>query len=108
MCLERLGEIALEIGVRRCVVCRVLASGHLRAETEHAIEEIADVLSEVRVVPLEQRGVIEVSILSERDCAKEVIAKNVRTELRGNLQGIDAVLERLRHLVAIDRKKAMR
>jgi hypothetical protein len=47
-----------------------LASRHLRAETQRAREQIADVFAEVGVVALDHCGEIEVAVLPERDRAQ--------------------------------------
>ena len=51
---------------------------------------------------------IEVAVLPERDRAEQVVTEDVGSELRGDLQRIDRVAERLAHLLSVDGEKAMR
>ena len=102
----------VEIGLERRVGGRVVGGlpgkSVLRAQTEHAIEQVADILAEVGVVALEERGVIEVAVLSERDGAKKVVTEHVRAELARDAERIDTVFQRLGEFLTVDREKAMR
>ncbi len=121
--LQRVVPVALERRVklllqRRPLPLRGHLSGrHLRAETERARQQVAEVLAEVRVVPLDHRGQIEVPVLPERDRAQKLVAEHVgparlaaddATERAGDPQRLDRVAERLAHLLPAEGQKPVR
>src|SRR5437660_11486758 len=73
-----------------------------------ALDQVAEVIGQVRVVPGANRRASEVAVLAKRDRAQEEVAHRVRAELRRQRLRVDDVAGALRDLVAALRQPPMR
>ena len=75
---------------------------------ERAVEQVAEIVAEVRLVALEQRLVSEVAVAAERVLAQHEVAQRIDAELGGDGDRVDARRRhRLRDLLALHRQVAV-
>src|SRR5947209_14626539 len=73
-----------------------------------ALDQVAEVVGQVRVVPGTNRRAGEVAVLAKWDRAQEEVADRVRAELRRQRPRVDDVARALRDLAAALRQPPMR
>ena len=74
---------------------------------DHAIDEVAKVIRQLRVVALDQPVTHEVAVVAKRNLAKQVVANHIERELLDQLVRVDPVPGALAHLLALDEPPAV-
>ncbi len=74
---------------------------------QRALRQIAEIVGEIGIDASDNGFVIIVAILPERHLAKEEVAHLIDAILIGEIEGIDDVADRFRHLFALVEQKAV-
>ena len=75
---------------------------------QRALREVAEIVGEIGIDARDNGLVVVVAVLPERHLAQEEIAHLIDTVLIGQVEGIDDVADRLRHLLAPAEQEAVR
>ena len=75
---------------------------------QRALRQIAEIVGEIGIDARDDGLVVVVAVLPERHLAQEEIAHLIDAVLIGEIEGIDDVADRLRHLLAAVEQEAVR
>ena len=95
------------VGLRECAGLRHGTVAVLGDHRQGALRQVAEVVGEIGVDPVDDRLVGVVAVLAERDLAQEEVAQLVDAVGIGERERIDHVADRLRHLLAAVEQEAV-